>query len=67
MAQWQLNRRDEARAALATLRDLMKDPAWADDADAITLTAEAEALIEGPPTSTQPSMTTQPTKESQKP
>ena len=47
MAQWQLNRRDEARATLARLRALMKDPDWADDEDAKALTAEAEALIEG--------------------
>ncbi|HWL95588.1 MAG TPA: hypothetical protein VNT79_18865 [Phycisphaerae bacterium] len=51
----QLNRREEARAALATLRDLMKDPACTDDADAIALTAEAEALIEGQPTTSQAS------------
>ncbi|HWL95587.1 MAG TPA: hypothetical protein VNT79_18860 [Phycisphaerae bacterium] len=55
MAQWQMNRRDEARVTLARLRDLMKDPAWADVADAIALAAEAEALIEGSAATSQPS------------
>jgi len=33
----------------------MKDPAWAGDADAIALAAEAEALIGGNTTTSQPS------------
>jgi hypothetical protein len=46
VAQWQLDRHDEARATLAQLRELMNDTSWANDADAKALTREVEALIE---------------------
>jgi len=55
MSAWRLNRPDEARATLAKLRDEVGDFAWEYGADAVTLIAEAEALIEGDMTTSQPS------------
>jgi hypothetical protein len=51
MAQHQLGRKDEAKATLARLRDVMKQPRWANDAEAQGFLHEADHLIEGKPAS----------------
>jgi WD40 repeat protein/tRNA A-37 threonylcarbamoyl transferase component Bud32 len=48
MAHYQLGHKDEARAALARLRQAMKDPRWAQDAECRGFLREAEALVEPP-------------------
>jgi hypothetical protein len=47
MAQQQLGQTDRAGAALARLRETMKEPAWAADAEARGFLGEAVELIEG--------------------
>jgi hypothetical protein len=47
MAQHQLGHKEQARATLARLREAMKQPRWAQNAEAQGFLREAEALIEG--------------------
>jgi hypothetical protein len=47
MAQHQLGKKDEAQATLGRLREVMKQPGWANDAEAQGFLREAEELIEG--------------------
>ncbi len=49
MAQQQLGRPDQARATLARLREIKKDPKWAKNAAADAFLREATALIEAKP------------------
>ena len=46
MTQHQLGKKTEAKATLARLRDAMKRPSWAKDAEAVGFLREAEELIE---------------------
>ena len=45
MAQHQLGKKDEAKATLARLRQFMKQPVWANNAEAQGFFGEAETLI----------------------
>jgi hypothetical protein len=47
MSQHQLGKKDEAKAMLARLRELMKQQRWAEDAEARSFLREAETLING--------------------
>jgi WD40 repeat protein/serine/threonine protein kinase len=47
MAQHQLGKKDEAKATLARLRQFMKQPVWANNAEAQGFFGEAETLING--------------------
>jgi tetratricopeptide (TPR) repeat protein len=47
MAQHQLGKKDEAKATLARVREIMKQPGWAKDAEAQGFLREAETLING--------------------
>ena len=47
MAQHQLRKKDEAQATLARLREILKQPGWAKDAEAQGFLGEAETLING--------------------
>jgi hypothetical protein len=47
MARHQLGNKDEAKATLGRLRETMKQPRWAQDAEAAGFLREAEELIEG--------------------
>jgi hypothetical protein len=47
MTQHQLGKKDEAKATLGRLREVMKQPFWAQNADAVGFLREAEGLIEG--------------------
>jgi tetratricopeptide (TPR) repeat protein len=47
MAQHQLGKKDEAKATLARLREIMKQPGWANNADAQGFLRETETLING--------------------
>ena len=47
MAHQQLGHKEQARAALARLRELMKQPVWKQNAEAQGFLREAEGLIEG--------------------
>jgi hypothetical protein len=47
MTRHQLGQKDEAKAALARLREIMKQPHWAQNAEAVSFLQEAEELIEG--------------------
>ena len=47
MAQDKLRKNDEAQATLGRLREVMKQPRWAKDAEAQDFLREAEELIEG--------------------
>lgn len=47
MAQQQLGKKDEAKATLARLREIMKQERWAKDAEARGFLHEAEGLTEG--------------------
>jgi hypothetical protein len=47
MAHFQLGQKEQAAGALARLRERMKDPRWANDADSRAFLQEAEALLEG--------------------
>jgi sugar lactone lactonase YvrE len=47
MTQHQLAKKDEAKATLGRLREVIKQPRWAQDADAAGFLREAEELIEG--------------------
>jgi hypothetical protein len=47
IAQHKLRKKDEAQATLDPLRELMKQPRWAKDAEAQGFLREAEELIEG--------------------
>jgi WD40 repeat protein/serine/threonine protein kinase len=49
MTRQQLGRRDEARATLARLREVKKDPKWAKNAPADAFLREAAALVEAKP------------------
>jgi tetratricopeptide (TPR) repeat protein len=49
MAQHQLAKIDEAKAALVRLREVMRQERWAKDAEAQGFLREAEVLIEGKP------------------
>jgi WD40 repeat protein len=49
MAQHQLGKKDEADATLRRLREAMKQPLWAKDAEAQSFLREAEELIDGKP------------------
>jgi Flp pilus assembly protein TadD len=49
MTQQRLGQREEARAMLQRLRELMQQPALAADAESLSFLREAEALIEGQP------------------
>jgi WD40 repeat protein len=47
MARHQLSKKDEAKATLGRLREVMKQPRWAKDAEVAGFLREAEELIEG--------------------
>jgi hypothetical protein len=47
MTQQRLGQKDEAKGILARLREVMKQPRWAKDAEAASFLREAEGLIEG--------------------
>jgi WD40 repeat protein len=47
MSQHQLGKKDEAKAMLSRLRELMEQPRWAKDAEARSFLREAETLING--------------------
>ena len=47
MTQHQLGKKDEAKATLARLREIMKQPAWLKNAEAQGFLGEAETLING--------------------
>jgi Tol biopolymer transport system component len=47
MARHQLGKKDEAKATLARLREVMKQPVWAKQAESQGFLREAEELIEG--------------------
>jgi tetratricopeptide (TPR) repeat protein len=47
MAQCKLGRKDQARAALERVRELIQHPPWAGDAEAQALAHEAEVLLQG--------------------
>jgi WD40 repeat protein len=49
MAHYQLGHKEKATGDLARLRERMKDPHWAQDAESHGFLEEAEALIEGRP------------------
>jgi hypothetical protein len=49
MAQHQLGMKDEARATLGRLREVMKQPSWTLDPEAEGFQDEAEELIGGKP------------------
>jgi hypothetical protein len=49
MAQLRLGQKEQAQAALARLREAMKNPRWTKDAEAQGFLREAEALLEGKP------------------
>jgi hypothetical protein len=49
MAQHQLGQKEQAQATLARLRDAMKNPTWAKNADAQGFLREAEACLSEPP------------------
>jgi WD40 repeat protein/serine/threonine protein kinase/Flp pilus assembly protein TadD len=49
MAQHQLGRKEQAQATLARLREAMKQPRWAQDAESQAFLREAEALLQGKP------------------
>jgi hypothetical protein len=49
MAQHQLGKKAEAKATLSRLREAMKQPGWANDAEAQGFLREADELIEGKP------------------
>jgi hypothetical protein len=51
MAQHQLGMKDEAKATLGLLREVMKQERWAKDAERQGFLREAEELIEGKPAS----------------
>jgi hypothetical protein len=51
MAQHQLGMKDEAKATLARLREVMKQERWAKDADAHDLLREAAAVMAAKPKS----------------
>jgi WD40 repeat protein/serine/threonine protein kinase len=54
MAQQQRGQKDQAGATLARLREVMKQPRWAQDAEAQGFLREAEELIEGKPADKKP-------------
>jgi hypothetical protein len=47
MAQHQLGKKDEAKATLGRLREIMKHPSWAKNTESAGFLREAEELIEG--------------------
>jgi WD40 repeat protein len=47
MTQHQLGKKDEAKATLDRLREVMKQSRWAEDAESVSFMLEAEELIEG--------------------
>jgi hypothetical protein len=47
MTQHQLGKKDEAKATLGRLREVMKQPRWTKDAESMSLLREVEELIEG--------------------
>ena len=47
MARHQLGKKDEAKATLARLREVLKQPGWAKQAESQVFLREAEELIEG--------------------
>jgi hypothetical protein len=54
MTQHQLGEKEQARATLARLRELMKKPEWSADAEAGAFLREAAELIEGKPAQPKP-------------
>jgi WD40 repeat protein len=52
MAEHLLGQTDQARATLARLRELMKEPRWAHHQEATAFLGEAEALLQTPPSAT---------------
>jgi tetratricopeptide (TPR) repeat protein len=54
MAQHQLGQKEQAQATLARLREAMKNPTWAKNAQAQGFLREAETLIQGKPVAPQP-------------
>jgi eukaryotic-like serine/threonine-protein kinase len=52
MAHYQLDQREQARADLACLRELLDQPRWAKDAETLDLVHEAQALV-GPAATTE--------------
>jgi WD40 repeat protein/serine/threonine protein kinase len=54
MAQHQLGKKDEAKSTLGRLREAMKQPRWAKDAESAGFLREAEDLIEGKAVSKEP-------------
>ena len=47
MTQHQLGKKDEAKATLGRLREVMKQPSWVNGTEATRFLREAEELIEG--------------------
>jgi Tfp pilus assembly protein PilF len=47
MVQYQLGKKDEAKATLSRLRETMKQPRWTENAEAAAFLREAEEVIEG--------------------
>jgi Flp pilus assembly protein TadD len=47
MTQHQLGKKDQAKATLDRLREVMKQARWANDSEAVSFLGEAEELIEG--------------------
>jgi tetratricopeptide (TPR) repeat protein len=47
MTQHQLGKKDEAKATLDRLREIMKQPRWTQNAEAVNFLREAEELIDG--------------------
>jgi hypothetical protein len=46
MAHYQLGQKDQARTALSRLRERMKEPRWANDAESQAFLHEAQALLQ---------------------
>jgi hypothetical protein len=47
LAHYQLGQKGQAKRALARLRERIKDPRWANDAESQAFLREAEALLQG--------------------
>jgi tetratricopeptide (TPR) repeat protein len=54
MAHQHLGHKEQAQATLARLREMMKQPPWADNAEAQGFLREAEELIDGKPSDKKP-------------
>jgi Tfp pilus assembly protein PilF len=54
MALYQLGKKDEAKSPLSRLRELMRQPRWANDAEAQSLLREAEEALQAKPVNPRP-------------